>query len=90
MIYNFFDKKISCGTVKIKIMLSQRPIDLATWQLAEELHEANIRKFKKRKVESSFIDNICSADLVDMQIISKFNKRFNFLLCVIDIYRKYV
>ena len=25
-----------------------------------------------------------------MQIISKFNKIFNFLLCVIDIYRKYV
>ena len=27
--------------------------------------------------------------ITDMQLISKFNKRFTFLLCVIDIYRKY-
>ena len=37
---------------------------------------------------SSFIDNICGADLTDMQLISKFNKGFRFLLCVIDIYSK--
>ena len=30
-----------------------------------------------------------TADLVDMQLISKFNKGFKFLLCVIDIYSKY-
>ena len=29
------------------------------------------------------------ADLVDMQLISKFNKGFRFLLCIIDIYNKY-
>ena len=29
------------------------------------------------------------ADLADMQLISKFNKGFWFLLCVIDIYSKY-
>ena len=29
------------------------------------------------------------ADLADMQMINKFNKGFRFLLCVIDIYRKY-
>ena len=29
------------------------------------------------------------ADLVDMQVISKFNKGFRFLLCAIDIYSKY-
>ena len=33
--------------------------------------------------------NICGTDLVDMEIISKFNKGFKFLLRVIDIYRKY-
>ena len=30
------------------------------------------------------------ADLADMQLISKFNKGFRFLLCVIDIFSKYV
>ena len=29
------------------------------------------------------------ADLADMQLISKFNKRLRLLLCVIDIFRKY-
>ena len=31
---------------------------------------------------SAFKDNICGADLAEMQLISKFNKRFRFLLCV--------
>ena len=29
------------------------------------------------------------ADSADMQLISKFNKGFRFLLCVIDIFSKY-
>ena len=58
-------------------------------QLAEELHKQIIRKFKKRRVYSSFKDNIWGADLVDIQLISKFNKGIRFLLCVIDIYCKY-
>ena len=32
-------------------------------ELAEELHKEVIRKFKKKKVHSSFIDNIWSSDL---------------------------
>ena len=58
-------------------------------ELAEELDKPIIRKFKKRKLNSSFIDNIWGTDLADMQLISNFNKEFRFLLCVIDIYSKY-
>ena len=58
-------------------------------QLAKELHKPIIRKFKKRKVYSGFKDNIWGADLADTQLISKFNKGFRFLLCVIDIFSKY-
>ena len=50
MIYKFFDKKASGGTAKDEIMSSK--------ELAEELHKPVIKKFKKRKVHSSFIDNI--------------------------------
>ena len=39
-------------------------------KLAEELHKQIIKKFKKRKVHSTFIDNIWGADLPDMQLIS--------------------
>ena len=53
------------------------------------MHKPIIRKFKKRKVYSGFRDNIWGADLADMQLISKFNKGFRFLLCVIDIFSKY-
>ena len=49
-------------------------------ELTKQLHKLVIRKFKKRKVQSSFIDNIWGADLADMQLISKFNKEIRFLL----------
>ena len=52
------------------------------------MHKPIIRKFEKRKVYSSFKDNIWGADLADMQLISKFNEGFRFLLCVIDIFSK--
>ena len=44
---------------------------------------------KENTVCSSFKDNIWGGGLDDMQLISKFNKGFRFLLCVIDIYSKY-
>ena len=58
-------------------------------QLADELHKSTIKKFKKRKVYSAFKDNIWGVDLADMQLLSKYNKRIRFLLCVIDIFSKY-
>ena len=80
MVYNFFDKKTAGSGIK---SMPQNE------QLAEELHKHIIKKFKKMKVYSAFKDNIWGADLADMQLISKFNKGFRFLLCVIDIFRKY-
>ena len=35
-------------------------------ELAEELHKSIIKKFEKRKIYSSFIDNIWSSDVVNM------------------------
>ena len=40
-------------------------------------------------MSSSFRNNIQGADLADMQLLSKFNKGFGFLLCVFGIYSKY-
>ena len=64
-------------------------MDLAGLQLAEKFHKPIIKKFKEIKVYSGFKDNIWGADLADMQLISKFNKGFRFLLCVVDIFSKY-
>ena len=57
--------------------------------LAEELHKPVRRKFERRRVLVSGIDNIWAADLADMKAFSKFNQGFNFLLLVIDIFSKY-
>ena len=43
----------------------------------------------KRKVYSSFKDNIWGVDLADMQLISKCNKGIRYLLCAIDLFSKY-
>ena len=75
------DKSASGGSVKSEIMLNQE------W--AQELHKPIVRKYEKRKVYSSFIANIWGADLVNMQLISKFNKELSFLFCFIDIFSKY-
>ena len=81
MIYKVFDKKNSGGTVKNE--------NISNEELAEELHKPITKKFKKKKVQSPFLDNVWGVDNADMQLISKFNKEFRFLLCVIDIYSKY-
>ena len=80
MIYKFFDKITSGGAIKNEIISNK--------ESAEELHKPIIKKFKERKVYSSFVDHIWAADLADMQLISKFNKRFRFLLCVFNIFSK--
>ena len=88
MVYKFFDKNTNGSGVTLANKSAIRSIP-TNEQLADELHKPIIRKFKKRKVYSAFKDNICAVDLADMQLISKFNKGFKFLLCVIDIYCKY-
>ena len=86
MVYNFFDKKtsarraqpekrnkleISLPVVKMRIFETTNQLENYTNQLLETL--------RKESYINSFIDNIWSADLADMQLISKSNKRFRFL-----------
>ena len=52
------------------------------YQLANELHWQIIRKFKRRKVYSSFRDNIWGVDSADMQSLSKYNKGIKCIYCV--------
>ena len=79
MVYNFFDKKSSGSGI------ANEP----NYQLANELHKPIIRKFKKRKVYSTFRDNIWGVDLADMQSFNKYKKEIKYLLCVIDLFSKY-
>ena len=69
MVYKFFDKKSASLNKSSGSGIANEP----NYQLANELHKPIIRKFKKRKVYSSFRDNIWGADLADMQSLSKYN-----------------
>ena len=81
MVYKFSDKKCAGSGVNIPLQPNE--------ELAKELQKPIIRKFKKRTVYSRFKDNISGADLADIQLISKFNKGFRFLLYFIDVFSKY-
>ena len=93
MVYKFFDTKASSpdrktvGSGTTKSSSLERVNE--NIKLANELHKPIIRKFNKRKVYSSFKDNIWGADLADMQLLSKFNKGIKYLLCVTDLFSKY-
>ena len=79
MVYKFLDKKTAvvlnlCHKMNNYLKNFINPLE---------------ENLKNRKMYSAFKDNIWGADLADMQLISKFNKGFRFLLCVVDIFSKY-
>ena len=80
-----FYEKFSAGAIISKQQLAQKLYK----PFIEELNKAIIREFEKWKLCYSFEDNIWSADLADMQLICKYKKRFQFLLCAIDNFSKY-
>ena len=59
MVFTFLIKKTSGSGIKNENKSEQ--------QLAEELHQAIIEKFKKRQIQSPFMKYICRADHADMQ-----------------------
>ena len=79
MLYTLSDKKSSerCFATK------------PNYQLWNELHRQIIKKFKRKKLDTSFRDNIWGVDLADMQSLSKYNKGIKYLLCAIDLFSKY-
>ena len=58
-------------------------------QLANEHHKPISRRFKKRRVYSSFKGNIWGVDLANMQLISKYIKGIRYFLCVTGLFSKY-
>ena len=80
MFYKFLEKKSNGSGVDAE----------PNYQLANELRKQIIKKFRGRKVYSSFRDNICDVGLAAMQSLSKYNKGIKFLLRTIDLLSKYV
>ena len=74
MVYKFFDKRSSGSGITTEL----------NYQLANELHRLIIMKLKKRKIYSSFRDNIWGLDYI--QSLSKYSKGIRHLLCAIDLF----
>ena len=89
MVYKVLDKKSASLADKSTegSGVNSKPA-LQNQQLAQELHKPIIKKLRK-KVQVAFKDNICGADLADMQLLSRYNKGIRFLLCVVDTFSKY-
>ena len=68
------NKKLTSSSIK----------SISNQQLADESHNQIIKKFKRRRVYSSFKDSIWCVDLAD----SKDNEGIKFLLCATDIFGK--
>ena len=85
MVYKFFDKK----SVLLNKSSESGIVNEPNYQLANGLLKPIIRKFKKRKIYSSFRDNIWGVGLADMKSLSKYNKGNKYLSCAIDLFSKY-
>ena len=57
--------------------------------ISRRTSQTNHKKFQKRRVISYGVDKIWSADLVEIQKYSKWNKGVKYLLMVIDVFSKY-
>ena len=60
-----------------------------TNELANELHKPIRRKFQKRYIFATNVDQIWAADLVDMQSFAKYNKGYKYILMIIDCFSKF-
>ena len=56
--------------------------------LSQELNKPTIQKFERKKVIINHINEMHSADLVDMTKYSKINKSYKYIFTNIDVFSK--
>ena len=80
------DKQLVRGIIGLK----HRP-GMGVWssQLADELHRSVRKRVQKHSVFAKQVDDIWTADLVDMSPYSRSNSGYKYLLTVIDVFSKY-
>ena len=82
------DKKLVKSVIGFKRKLGLGVIEWSD-PLTDELHKSVRKKFKKRRVFASKVDEIWAADLVEMQYFAKANKGYRYILMIIDVFSKY-
>ena len=85
MVWKICDKKTGSGAIatnKAGVNVNEK--------LAEELHNPVIKKFERSRVYGRFKGNIWAADLAETESFFSKDKNVQYLLCVIDVFTKYV
>ena len=83
-------EKVDSQLVRGIIGLKHR-LEVSIWssQLANELHKPVRKRFQKRRVFTKQVDDIWTADLVDMSPYSRSNSDYKYILTVIDVFSNY-
>ena len=81
---------VECGVLNLNTS-SQSGMGMGMWssQLADELHKPVRGRFQKRSMFAKQVDEIWTADLVDMSPYPRANSGYKYLLTVIDVFSKY-
>ena len=81
------DRHLVRGIIGLKHRLG-----MGIWssQLADELHKPLRKRLQQRSVFAKQVDDIWTADLVDMSPYSRSNSGYKYLLTVIDVFSKQV
>ena len=80
------DRQLVRGIIGLKHRLG-----MGVWssQLVDELHKPARKRFQKRSVYAKQVDDISTADLVNMSLYSRSNSCYKYLLTVVDVFSKY-
>ena len=76
----------NCFSIVNTFLEKNRVEKLKLYQISNKLKNYTKQLFKKLKNENTliFLDKIRGVGLADMQLLSKFNKGFRFLLCLLE------
>ena len=80
------DRQLVRGIIGLKHRLG---MDIWSNQLADDLHKPVRKRFQKCSIFAKQVDDIWTADLVDMPPYSRSNSGYKYLLIVIDVFSKY-
>lgn len=58
-------------------------------EIVDEIYRLPRRNFPRRKTKMVGIDNLWQMDLSDLQKLSKYNKGYRYLLCIIDTFSRF-
>ena len=81
---------LATSRARLQMTISiNKTIEKQQQQLAKEVFNPRITKFRRERIIPLYKDETWSADLTDKSSLSKYNNNYKFILTVVDIFTKY-